>query len=108
MRYALLLVLAACAFLPRAAPDLPQLPTSLAVFTLNEHHPAMSPVLYTHARHVDPAVMGRPMSCAECHHTLKERPNEIPGSCGDCHPPAVEPAEHDESLPHDEAQPPDL
>ncbi|MBI4882124.1 MAG: hypothetical protein HY812_21055 [Planctomycetes bacterium] len=108
MRYALLLVLAACTLLPRHAPQRSPLPDSLAVFLMNEHHPAMSPVLYTHARHVDPAVMGRQMACAECHHTLKERPDEIPASCGDCHPQALEAGEHDESLPHDEAQPPDL
>ncbi len=85
-----------------------RLPAALDRMTLLEEHPSMSPVVFDHARHVDPAAMGHDVACVDCHHTLREHPREVPAACISCHRPTHESPPRDESLPHDHSVPPDL
>jgi len=97
------LVAVACAGAART-----RLPPALARLTLVEGHPQISPVEFDHAQHVDARAMGRDVACVECHHTLRERPDEVPAPCTDCHEYGFMRPPVDESLPHDHSAPPDL
>lgn len=108
MRITLQLALAVPVILLQERQAEVRMPETVAVLMANENHPAMSPVRFTHARHVDPEVMGRDVACAECHHPLNEEPGKIPAACTSCHPFNHEVEPQDESVPHEHLEPPDL
>jgi len=101
MRSSLLLLiatLAACA--PPAEPPPVRIPDALAVLTLCEEDPTITPVVYAHRRHLESADDGRPMRCADCHHDVEDDPTAIPRRCEACHP--------HEADAHDASGPPDI
>lgn len=85
-----------------------RLPAALERLTLVEDHPSISPVVFDHALHVDPGVMGRDVACAECHHTLRDDPQQVPRRCTECHIYTYLAEEIDEDEPHQHAPAPDL
>lgn len=93
-----------------AAEEEARLPPPLADLLLNVGHPTITPVAFPHAQHLDPAVQGREVSCAHCHHELADAPDAIPRPCTDCHQYTHESPTptHGEDEPHDHSGPPDL
>lgn len=98
-------LLAACGSAP---PDDDLMPGPLRELTLLEGHPTMPPVVFDHAFHASSRAMGRPVSCADCHHPLREDPRLVPAACTSCHPYLYLQPPVDESLPHEHRGPPDL
>ena len=64
----------------------PLFPKILADLVLAQDQDEIPPVEFPHAKHLDPEFAGRPLDCAECHHTLEDLPGSIPTACGTCHP----------------------
>jgi hypothetical protein len=93
-------LLVACAPGSPLEPPPARTPAPLDHLVLAEDLPDMTPVPFAHSHHLDAAVVGREVACADCHHTLKEHLDRIPTRCSECHAPEREP--------HDETDPPDL
>lgn len=86
----------------------PPLPALLGTLTLVEDHPSITPARFDHARHADPAAMGKDVACADCHHPLREDPGAIPRACASCHLPLYLQPKADPGAPHEHRGPPDL
>ncbi len=93
----LLLTIAACSPPPEDPPD--RVPDALAVLTLCEEDPTITPVVYAHRRHLESANEGRAMRCVDCHHDVADDPKAIPRRCEACHPHEAD--THDDSMPAD-------
>ncbi len=97
----LVLALAACSP-PSEGVSVPgpeRIPDALAVLTLCEEDPTITPVVYAHRRHLESANERRPMRCVECHHDVADDPKAIPRRCEACHPHEAD--THDDTMPAD-------
>ena len=91
----LVLVLAACS--PGSEESPRRLPATLDVLVLHGAPDEITPVVFRHGDHSDPAFTGQDLQCTYCHHTLTDEPGSLPTACGTCHP-------HDP----EEGNPPDI